>query len=64
MGDHYYSIQYYEQTGGLTYFNVLADSETQAIVKFNNWVREQKRGAPLYDFNPKFGDIYEIKMVR
>ena len=62
MGNTQYSIQYYAQNGALSYWNVWADSESQAVAEFNNWIREQKRGfAGAVSPSPRWGEIYRIE---
>ncbi len=59
MGNTQYSIQYYARNGSLSYRNIWANSEAQAVVEFNNWIREQKRCSPAGD--SKWGEIYKIE---
>lgn len=59
MGDTQYSIQYYAQNGALSYWHVWANSESQAVVEFNNWIREQKRCCS--SGSPRWGEIYRIE---
>ena len=63
MGNTQYSIQYYNASGSLTYHHIWANSEAQAIVEFNNWIREQKRYTAQGAIapSPRWGEIYRVE---
>lgn len=58
MGNTQYFIEYCAQNGARSTYNVWANSESQAIVEFNNWVRDCKRYTSGYHHN--FGEIYRV----
>ncbi len=54
-----YTITFYDKNGALSCWHTFADSDSQAIVAFNNFIREQKRYSSGY--NVRYGEIYRVE---
>ena len=64
MGNTQYIIQYYDRNGSLSYYPAWANSESQAITEFNNWIREQKRysASGAVASSSRWGEIYKVEI--